>query len=295
MSGKNLIYFTIGHNPEYVKLLELCLESIDRTCQFPEGTTDVLVICDEDYIEHVQHLCTGSKYNFIIMLYVLQSDKEGTSSPVSASLRKVRILQFPIISKYDKILYLDSDIIVCKDLQPIFDAVTEHDVLYACAECDIQRPHDMIFFSLLNYTKTQLDFLYGKGIMGFNCGQFAFRNSDQMRYHFTCIQKNIDYIKTLGAPYFYEQSFMNHQFNLYGSVNYMLTQATDLTPFKKPKSDVFIAHFANVDYPLEYKLQFMRKRLAELPLPLPLPLPVTEDLGVNATAGTATRSCSIQP
>jgi len=251
--SRNLIYFVCGANPDYASLLKTCIESIRATCT--NNNTDLLVLCDENYQTHVAGLGT--------FIHITEPNLTG----VDASMRKVEIFDYPRINQYAAVLYLDCDIVVCKDLAPLFNMIRRDDTLYTCSELAVTRPHELIFFSLLNYTPQQLEFLYSRGKTGFNCGQMAFKVSQVMCDHFACVRRDIAIAKTTNYPFFYEQSFMNYHFNLHGSVDdTVLTHITDLTPWNTDPADanVYIAHFANIDHPWDYKLHHMRKRLQHI-------------------------------
>lgn len=253
--SRNLIYFVCGANPDYASLLKTSIESIRATCDLENNNTDLLVMCDEKYQTHVAGLG--------ILMHITEPNLTG----IDASMRKVCIFDYPHINQYDNVLYLDCDIIVCKDLAPLFKNIRYNDTLYTCSELAVTRPHELIFFSLLNYTPQQLEYLYGMGKTGFNCGQMAFKASQAMCDHFACVRRDIATAKATNHPYFYEQSFMNYHFNLYGKVDdNVLTPITDLTPWNSNQLDVnvYIAHFANIDRPWDYKLHHMRKRLEHI-------------------------------
>lgn len=246
-NNKNLVYFTIGVNEEYVSLLELCLTSLRYFAKTP---FDVLIMCDKDYMKYVSHL--GATTIFL-------TDENKT--PMQTSMRKVEIFQYPNIYAYDKVIYLDCDILLCDDIGKVFADITKHDMLYTFPE-EVRNPHESIFFGLQNYTKEELADLKDRGVKGFNCGQFGFRVSPEMEKHFEYVQGAILDAIEKDVPYFYEQSFMNVYFNKRTELrdDSVFSKVTNLNPwYELIREGTIIAHFASASVPWKKKLQFMRK------------------------------------
>jgi lipopolysaccharide biosynthesis glycosyltransferase len=202
-----LVYFTVGGDPGYVCLLKRCLESIkaasEDTCL---SMIDFLVLCDEEYVPNVKDLGT--------LIHVTQKNADG----IQASMRKTQIFQWPHIRKYEKVLYLDSDILVLEDIKYMFEYAFDPNCIYVVPERTFPlNPHNHIFFSLQDYSTEEMLELQQKGIMGFNCGQFMFNPSDEMQSHFENVCSLIANFK---GEYFFEQSFMNRYFNTRCNLDY---------------------------------------------------------------------------
>lgn len=201
-----LVYLTVGYNPEFSKLVDLCVNSI---LEVGGNGIDICIMCDCDYVEYVKHLPV--KFHIT-----------GTNnSPVIASMRKLEVFNIPGIEKYKKVLFLDGDILVTKSLIPIFEAATDFSKLYVFEETDYENPHTSVYFSHVNYTPEQLKFLEENNIKGFNCGQFLFTPTPMMKQIFSTIIKNMN---NFTGEFHYEQSFMNVFFN----INHQLTDRTML-------------------------------------------------------------------
>lgn len=239
----NLIYFTIGHDPNYVKLLEFCIGSIHDNSNM--DNLDILIICDENFVKYVKHLNTK--------IFVTDSN----NSAVQSSMRKLEIFDYPNIKNYENALYLDSDLIVCDDLNLLFHNV-KNDVLSVYKEKDWTN-HNNIHWSLENYSPEELSFFEKKEIGVFNCGQFLFKIDESMKENFTAVRNLISNYK---GSYFYEQSFMNYYFNLRQKIEYdALCDKVILFPtnyIKKP-----ILHFCGCGDSIEFKLDKMIKMYEE--------------------------------
>lgn len=245
---KNLIYFTVGCDPEYIQLTRLCLETIARHNSLEN--IDILIMCDEEYAPYVRAT---------IPYFVKISITEPNSNAMITSMRKTEIFQYPFINEYDKILYLDSDIVVLGDITPLFKEYLEDDILYVKSE---KGELDTLFHGLQHYTDEDLARFKVQGQFGFSAGHFLFKNSPTMKKHFRNIQNLITDWK---GAYFYEQSFMNHYFMLNRKYNDTLLK--DVIEFfdSKPETlvrlvnkDALIVHFVNSQQDHKIKLHNMR-------------------------------------
>lgn len=250
----NLVYFTVGFNPKYIEILYIAIKSLRK-----RNSVDVLVICDESFIEQ----CTNSLKEFS-NINIVACDN-STDAP-NSSMKKLQIFKYDL-SKYSKILFIDSDILIGRTLDYFFEGIVENK-LYTGAEFDHMNFHSYICHSLLNYTKKQLNFLKTNNIKVFNCGFFGFLNNCVMNEHFDNI---LQMVKTHTGEFYYEQSFMNVYFNLRNLTNTSLINKDNYTlgfydneiivvnlPWKKRQSKNKVVHFAWCSGP-EKKLFYMKK------------------------------------
>lgn len=238
----NLIYFTIGHNPAYVKLLELCLKSLRKHCDMSHIKT--LIMCDKHYQQYIQHL----PFDYFVVT-------DDNHSPEQTSMRKIEIFGFQSLYLFDKVIFLDADIIITGDLNVIFDKMTDDEVLYTFNESDDFREHNLVYFGMKNYDDRQLQEFVKRNVKVFNCGQFGFIVSHAMGDHFS----NVLYMmKTHQGEHYYEQSFMNYYFNTHYLTNPIFNQYTILpTRGDRKTQETCIAHFANASIPIMHKYQNM--------------------------------------
>lgn len=243
---KNLVYFTVGCDPNYASLLKVCIASLRASSDM--SNTDILVICDQSYVQHIKELHTH--------VHVVNQE---VRSGVEASMQKVRVFEWPHIMDYAKVVYLDCDIVICKDIACIFDGITDVGTLYTCPEKDFKNPHESLFFSLQEYTADELSTLNARGVYGFNCGQFGFCVDAIMKGHFEDVCKSMNEGLAAGKRFFYEQSFMNVHFNNLGRRDdELFYKVTNLTPWNMDVHDgIVIAHFANASISWPSKLRSM--------------------------------------
>jgi len=199
----DLVYYTIGFNPKYLDLLYLSILSLRKYY-----SQDLLVICDESIVT----ACSEKLKEFS---NIMISPCEDSISAMDSSMKKLLIFDYDI-EKYEKILFIDSDILVDTDVNNFFEKFVEDNTLYAFPEHREFEHHDRLCHSLMNYTYEQIQFFIINRIYVFNCGLFAFLNTETMKQHFQNIR---DMIKKHEGEYYYEQSFMNVYFNTRNLVN----------------------------------------------------------------------------
>lgn len=254
---KNLIYYTIYFNKGYIELLNKSILSILNKSK---SNFDLLLITDEQTKADIlkQPFVKAITPKFLI-----------TSTPfdgIEASQNKTLIFDYENIKSYDKILFLDCDIICLNDIDNIFKEDLEQDVLYTARNSNLAWWHHKTFhhgFEFLgdDYVK---EMTLAKQ-MPFNAGQFLFRASDRMKAHFNNI---IWFMKVWSGEYFFEQAFMNYYFcknyltedvllnekvsvvSTNSSVDYNITNKTCLVHFIAPPLDAktklaFIEEFEN--------------------------------------------------
>jgi len=217
----NLIYFTVGGVPQYVKLLELCLKSLFRSSPDLKDYIEIMVMCDEDYLQYIEYL----KKDYIDHIYITPKNKDH----IQVSMRKIEIFSFPDISKYDRVLFLDCDIVILEDIKPFFieELDTNSDKLYVIPEFEYHLQFYCFKNGYRKYRTEQHNTIKKNNLKGFNCGQYLFIQNEFMKVHFENI---IKLVSTHSGDYFYEQSFMNYYFNLANKVDYRFEKYVEFRP-----------------------------------------------------------------
>jgi lipopolysaccharide biosynthesis glycosyltransferase len=192
---KDLVYYTVGYSPSYVDITELSI----RTLRMFGWSGDIVILCDDSLRE-----ACGRIDNVKIV------SGPDSKTPHEASMRKLAIFDVPGIEAYDRILFLDSDIIVHVDVSTLFTRVANPELLYVSTESTDQDCHRHLFFSLENYTEHQLQYFKEHSVYVFNAGTFAFVRGNTMKQHFAAVRRMI--AGHIGN-FFYEQSFLNVYFN----------------------------------------------------------------------------------
>ena len=242
----NLVYFVIGSDPQYSQLLEYCVTTI--RCYPENDAYDILVMCDAEYAKYIEHLP--------VKIHITPAN----STPMQASTRKTEIFKVPDIQKYDKILYLDADIVVTGGLAGIFERVTDTEKLYVKSD---NGSHTEIYWYRADtpYDTETLTRFKEHNILTFNCGQFAFKNSPSMKSHFESVCSTIDQVFDPNV-HFYEQSFMNDYFCRNELILYDISDQCEIfgADRETPQtSNAIVNHFANASIHWTRKLEHMKK------------------------------------
>lgn len=206
---QNLLYYSVGGNKEYFTLLKQSIESIFSTAS--KINFDVLFICPDSWVADIEAI---KPVNAIFKYHIVEDTTDG----VEISKNKTKIFDFVEINKYNKILFLDADILAARDIYHIFAADYEHERLY------VKHNKMKVTFSshagnyhgLKHLSPEQMEQMKNNNQMPFNAGQFLFLNSNKMKKHFD----NLNWLMGVWpGPYFFEQSFMNHYFCSYNLTN----------------------------------------------------------------------------
>jgi lipopolysaccharide biosynthesis glycosyltransferase len=128
INQKNLLYTCVFSNKHFIKLLELLLISIKEFGNV-KNDIDVLVLTHFQFKNDIKKIAKHINLNIIIYCMDFNTIPEAKSA-------RLYIFNIPFIQNYNKILYLDTDIIITNDLHNIFNNNIE-DKLYVVEECDI--------------------------------------------------------------------------------------------------------------------------------------------------------------
>lgn len=149
----NLIYYSFGSDDRFRNLIDLSIESVRK---YGKYTGDIAISeCRRSY-------------------------GKGICDPEESSINKLNINKLDL-SKYEKVLYLDSDVLVCGDVNPIFSKIKKisvgeerelmcgnnwfgaymfrPDEIYECVSKKIYGINAGIFGFTANYAKYLLDIM----------------------------------------------------------------------------------------------------------------------------------------
>lgn len=234
---KNLIYYSVYKNANYLEMLNLSILSLLK--HNSSDKFDILIITDKNTKAKINELFFVSKKS--PLYHITKSPKDG----VEASINKIKIFDFNKINDYQNILYLDCDTASKSNIDGIFDNIKSN-VLYTTYSLKTKLTE---LFKTMVYGFESVDDEFVKQTLKseqypFNAGQFLFKNSTRMREHF----KNLNYfVSTWRGKYFFEQGFMNYYFCGAGITENM--HLTEYIGFLSPDAiipDKFkpITHFA---------------------------------------------------
>lgn len=155
---KSLIYSCVFFNEKYVKLVELLLKSYKL---FGNSSHDVdyLIICNPKFQKKIEEIFNNLNISGKIWCIKLKTKFE-------AGYSRLKIFNYPNINLYNKILYLDCDILVTNSINKILDFQLENK-LYALKE-DCHRKFHCEMFTDKEYNLLDKTSIFSSGILLFN-------------------------------------------------------------------------------------------------------------------------------
>ena len=200
---KTLIYFCIFHNKGYIELLQLLLASLILRSNLEH--IDILVLTSSDFKDDIENV--SKQLNIQIDTYILEFSKLH-----EALCSRIYIFNYPLVTLYKQILYLDTDIIIQGDINRLLNSELE-EKLYAFREGNISHPYwgGEFFDGSMQGLKDQ---------SGFNSGVLLFKPVKCIKDTFFKVKEHINTIiaKNHALPECPDQSILNYYFikdNLY--------------------------------------------------------------------------------
>jgi hypothetical protein len=193
IKAKNLVYCCVFYNKDYFRLLELLVKSMKF---YSSLEFDFLVITQPEFEERVVDL--AKQVGVDIRRYCI-----SLTTIFQAACARLYIFDYPEVNGYEKLLYLDTDILIKEELNPVFQLNID-DKLYGIESGTIES---------LNFGGQFFDFkTIDKNLTGINSGTLLFFNSLKMKNLFDRIRAHIDGFTQLGnkPPYCMDQPFINY-------------------------------------------------------------------------------------
>jgi lipopolysaccharide biosynthesis glycosyltransferase len=249
-----LVYLGIFYNKDYLELLKELIISVKLFSFLYQ--IDFLILTTEDFTPEINQLSmlTGIPLKTFII---------DPSNLAGAAFARLNIFEFPEISNYEKVLYLDTDIIIQGDLQKVFELDIE-DKLYAMSEGTIE--HEIHGGQWFDFEKID------KHTIGLNSGILLFKPTDTMRRIFSEINDHISEMKSSGKPMpqCEDQAFINYHFikeNKYDNKlieRYSLIYCIDPPPPPSKPTDIVICHFVWPIGNAKHKMGRMKPHLTHI-------------------------------
>lgn len=214
---KSLLYYTV-FGVDYTMLVEVSLKTL--VINKVNRDFDLLFITDLPTLKLLNTIeCLKE---FVWNYHIVETPEDG----IDASVAKIKIYSYSKVLNYNKILFLDADVICRGNFLDIFNTPTEGKlevVISPLVKRVLPEPltnlikSTTLSHSLCSFTEKNKQFILKNNPLIFNAGHFYFENTEQMEQHF----KNIIWLMSVWpSAYFYEQSFMNQYFNLNGLASY---------------------------------------------------------------------------
>jgi len=181
----NLIYLCVFYQESYIRLLKLLIYSISIKSNINKKNTDILIFTSAVFQPLIQEALAEFDLTFSYYILELQTLFE-------AGAARLNIFDYESIHKYDKILYLDTDILVNSDINVLFNLDIDDNKIYALQEGRIGDEYwGADFFDFSNYPKD---------LVAFTTGVLLFRNSPIVKDLFDIIKSHIQDHVNKGLP-----------------------------------------------------------------------------------------------
>jgi lipopolysaccharide biosynthesis glycosyltransferase len=167
---KNLIYLCIFGKPEYVKLFNLFTVSLVLS---KSKNFSLLVITSKSLEKQIEPILNVLKATLDIHVMLT----EEKNSIFSACLARYEIFEFQKIDEFDKILYLDTDILVAKGLDDLFHEEWDQATIHCLPEGKLEDDRDFYGKTLFK----EADYLIPDAGIGYSSGVILFRTSEYVK------------------------------------------------------------------------------------------------------------------
>ena len=237
---KNLIFICVFLQDGYLQLLYLLLESIYIYGNLDDNTK--ILIYTSTFFE--RKIRESGFYSDKILF----QNHDGKINVDYACKSRLDLFDFPVVKEFDKVLYIDTDILVHGDLNKIFDLAVE-DLLYAQETGTIEDPADYFGLSLFGETTKNYE-----DKSAFNSGVLLFHNSEKMKELFNEIRTHMENEKRYFSCY--DQPFI-----VYNAMKNKLSDNKKITPYVSQGGPVIYHYYGGVGV-YHRKLEQMTKALA---------------------------------
>jgi len=191
-------------NPHYVEMFFLQLNSLYLYGTLDENT-DIVLYTSTGLMNLI-------KTNFLYDIFKnkLIFEINDTYNDIDRACKsRIDVFDLPSISKYYKILYLDTDIIITGDINPIFE-VSKDDIIYVLGEGQVNEKDVHNYWgSIALFNKEEMNIHRNK--TAFSSGIILFNNCDKVRFLFKKIKEDIvkrpNYFSCYDQPYFIYNAF----------------------------------------------------------------------------------------
>lgn len=224
----NCIFCCVFTQEKYIDMIYLLLESIFIYGNLSDNT-DILIYTSTSFMNIIKksHLFNDDKIKFEI--------NDTYNNLEKACFSRLDLFNLSSIIKYNKILYLDTDILVKDDINKIFD-VCKEDILYVLEEGEINSDTNYWGKTLfgnedINYTDKT----------AFTSGILLFNNCENIKMLFNKI--NEDIVNRYSMATFYDQPYIVYNAFKYNLYNNKILKLHVVNNDNNIHSDKVIHHF----------------------------------------------------
>ncbi len=236
----NLVYSCVFFQESYLNLIELLLKSYKLYGNIDENETKYLIICNKEFENKVIKIFNNLNIDGYTWCLDLNTKFE-------AGYSRLFIFDYPDINKYDKILYLDCDILVTNELSNMFNIELDEKI-YVLEEGNTNHP----FWGNTLFENNPNESAFTSGII-------LFKNSEKIKKLFLDILEHIkkhiedkkEIPECLDQPFIIYHAFKNRIFD-----NQTLKKKVINNPDKYNYET--ISHFCGIPGHYESKIEKMK-------------------------------------
>jgi lipopolysaccharide biosynthesis glycosyltransferase len=173
--SRNLIYLCVFYNTDYILLLKEVFRSIER-CGGLDENTDLVIFTHPTFQTEIQ--AAAEESNLFIRLFFIEFN-----TLFHSAMARLFLYEWAPIWNYDKVLYLDTDLLINGVLSRIFQLPIESGKLYALEEGTIGHSFwggDLFDFSV-----------WDREMPGFTSGVLLFKNTVEIKNLFISVIEHI--------------------------------------------------------------------------------------------------------
>ena len=221
----NCIFICIFNQLSYVEMFYLLLESILNFGNL-DNNTHILIYTCTDFMNMIKQSNLFSKKIFF--------EINDTYTDIDKACKaRLDLFYLSKIKNYDKILYLDTDILIKGDIKNIFDVCRE-DILYVLEEGEIDNDADYWGKSLFG---NEVNNYHDK--TAFTSGMLLFNNCDKIKNLFDSIIEDIHN----RHHYFHDQPYIVYNAFKYNLYDNKILKSFAVNNDNNIHSDKVIHHF----------------------------------------------------
>jgi lipopolysaccharide biosynthesis glycosyltransferase len=245
----NCIFITVFHQVKYVDMFYLLLESIYTYGNLDENT-NIVVYTSTPFMNLIKdsHLFNAAKILFEI--------NDTYNSIDKACKARLDTFNLPFIKNYNKILFLDTDIVVKDDINRVFN-VCKEDMYYVLEEGYINSKTDYWGNSLFgNEIHNYID------KTAFNSGVALYKNCEKIKDFFHTIKEDI-----IKRPYAFtccDQPYVVYNAFKYNLFDNKILKSLVVNNDHNIHSDKVIHHFPGGPGVYQHKIATMTLFLKEM-------------------------------
>lgn len=243
----NCIYCCVFFQEKYVEMFLLLLESILLYGELED--TEILVYTSTSFMQKIKEsILFNDKIKFELNDHYNDID--------TSCKARLDLFHLPSILNYNKILYLDTDVLIKDSISKVFD-VCKEDVLYVLEEGTIDSDTDFwgktLFGDEVNHYTDKT---------AFTSGVLLFHRCQKIKELFRTIQE--DMATRTYSTYFYDQPYIVYHAFKSGLYENKMLKTMVINNHEEIENDFIIHHFPGTPGLYSHKMRKMKTFLNQL-------------------------------